>query len=76
MPYNAYDLVPHQIIEVEPNIASAFFGRIEDPKPSTTLENTNRPIIDESAFRIIMYKCFDKRFGILPSNILSRANSG
>jgi AraC-like DNA-binding protein len=52
---NAHGLVPHQIIEVESNVVSAFLGRIEDPNSNNFLEDTNQPIIEESAFRIIMY---------------------
>ena len=52
---HAHGLVPHQIIEVDKNVVNAFLGRIEDPKSRQTLEDTNIPIIDESAFRIILY---------------------
>ena len=52
---HAHGLVPHQIIEVDKNVVNAFLGRIEDPKSQKTLEDTNIPIIDESAFRIILY---------------------
>ena len=54
---DAHGLVPHQIIEVEPNVVSAFLGRIEDPKSDKQLEGSDQPIIDESAYRIIMYIC-------------------
>ncbi len=53
---HAHGLVPHQIIEVESNVVNAFLGRIADPQPNSN-ENTNLPIIEESAFRIIMYIC-------------------
>lgn len=52
---NAHGLIPHQIIEVESNVVNAFLGRIEDPKSDNFLDETKQPIIDESAFRIIMY---------------------
>lgn len=52
---NAHGLIPHQIIEVESNVVSAFLGRIEDPQSDNFLDETKLPIIDESAFRIIMY---------------------
>ncbi len=50
---DAHGLVPHQIIEVESNVVNAFLGRISDPQ----LNNKKQPVIDESAFRIIMYIC-------------------
>jgi AraC-like DNA-binding protein len=52
---HAHGLIPHQIIEVDKNVVNAFLGRIEDPESNTLLENTNIPIIDEPAFRIIAY---------------------
>ena len=52
---NAHGLIPNHIIEVEANVVSAFLGRIEDPQSNTFLNDTKYPIIDESAFRIIMY---------------------
>jgi AraC-like DNA-binding protein len=52
---DAHGLVPHQIIEVEPNVVNAFLGRIEDPHSSNFLDDTNQPIINETAYRIIMY---------------------
>ena len=52
---NAHGLIPHQIIEVESNVVNAFLGRIEDPQSDNFLDETKHPIIDESAFRIIMY---------------------
>jgi AraC-like DNA-binding protein len=52
---HAHGLIPHQIIEVESNVVSAFLGRIEDPHSQNTLDGTDQPIINESAFRIIMY---------------------
>lgn len=54
---DAHGLVPHQIIEVESNVVSAFLGRIEDPKSEQFSKQNAQPIIDESAYRIIMYIC-------------------
>jgi AraC-like DNA-binding protein len=59
---NAHGLIPHQIIEVEANVVNAFLGRIEDPKSEKVLDETKQPIIDESAFRIIMYVCLKDIF--------------
>lgn len=52
---DAHGLVPHQIIEVETNVVNAFLGRIEDPQSSEYLDDRQHPIINESAFRVIMY---------------------
>lgn len=52
---DAHGLVPHQIIEVESNVVNAFLGRIEDPQSSSFLDETQQPIINESAYRIIMF---------------------
>jgi len=52
---DAHGLVPHQIIEVESNVVNAFLGRIKDPQSSEYLDDMQHPIINESAFRIIMY---------------------
>jgi AraC-like DNA-binding protein len=52
---HAHGLIPHQIIEVDKSVVNAFLGRIEDPKSESLLENSNIPIIDEPAFRIIAY---------------------
>lgn len=54
---NAHGLVPHQIIEVENKVVNAFLGRIEDPQSSEFLEDSDLPIINEPAFRTIMYLC-------------------
>ena len=59
---NAHGLVPHQIIEVDKNVVNAFLGRIEDPKSSRFLDDTDLPIIDEPAFRTIMCICIDGTF--------------
>jgi AraC-like DNA-binding protein len=53
----AHGLVPHEIIEVESNVVNAFLGRIKDPPSETHADVIDRPIIDESAFRIIMFVC-------------------
>lgn len=52
---DAHGLVPHQIIEVESNVVNAFLGRIEDPQSNSFLDDTKQPIINESAYRIIMF---------------------
>ncbi|MCK5368122.1 MAG: DUF4242 domain-containing protein [Cyclobacteriaceae bacterium] len=65
---DAHGLVPHQIIEVESNVVSAFLGRIEDPQSNKFLDDTNQPIIDEPAYRIIMYICL-KNIIVLKSTI-------
>lgn len=56
---HAHGLIPHQIIEVERNVVSAFLGRITDPQSEPFLENTRQPIISETAYRIIMYIAMD-----------------
>ena len=53
---DAHGLVPYQITEVETIVVSAFLGRIEDPK-SDRFDHSTQPIIDESAYRIIMCIC-------------------
>lgn len=55
---NAHGLVPHQIIEVDRNVVNAFLGRIEDPQSNEYLEDSTVPIIDEPAYRAILYLCF------------------
>lgn len=65
---DAHGLVPHQIIEVESNVVRAFLGRIEDPQSNEVLEDTSQPIIDESAYRIIMYICL-KNIVVLKSSL-------
>lgn len=47
----AHGSVPHEIIEVDPNIVEAFLGRVEDPEP---VGDNVEPEID-SAFRVIMF---------------------
>ena len=58
-PYGFYKLKQegHQIIEVNPNVVNAFLGRIEDPKSDLMLEGSTIPVINESAYRFIMYVC-------------------
>lgn len=51
---NAHGLIPHQIIEVDSNVVNAFLGRIEDPKSSDLSEDSDFPVINESAYRTIM----------------------
>ncbi len=46
----AHGEVPHQIIEVNPDIVESFLGRIEDPEKS---KNTRLNIINDPAFRLI-----------------------
>ena len=47
----AHGSIPHEIIEVDPEIVQAFLGRVEDPKP---IGNSTEPEVD-SAFRVIMF---------------------
>ena len=51
MHYHAHGQVPHQVIEVDPNIVESFLGRIEDPEKA---QNTELNIISEPGFRTIM----------------------
>ncbi|WP_163711685.1 nickel-binding protein [Mangrovibacterium lignilyticum] len=53
----AHGEVPHQIIEVSPDIVESFLGRIEDPEKKT---DSDLNIIDDSAFRVIMVTGFDE----------------
>lgn len=47
----AHGDIPHEIIEVDPNVVEAFLGRIDDPtKASSAAENKV-----DSAFRVIMF---------------------
>ena len=55
----AHDDVPTRIIEVDASLVESFLGRIEDP-------DTERNIIDESAFRFIMV--VDLKHTALPKN--------
>jgi AraC-like DNA-binding protein len=59
---NAHGLVPHQIIEVEPAVVNAFLGRIEDPASDSVIDDSHYSIINEPAFRIIMYICLKDVF--------------
>jgi class 3 adenylate cyclase len=47
----AHGDVPHEIIEVDPQVVQAFLGRVQDPTPP---ENSEEVSID-SAFRTIMF---------------------
>ena len=55
----AHGLVPHKIIEVDAGVVSAFLGRMEDPKPAGDIKQDEIPVINEPAFRIIMYLSLD-----------------
>lgn len=59
MHQHAHGEVPHQIIEVEASIVESFLGRIEDPKKA---QNTQLNIINDPAFRIIMFISLDYSF--------------
>lgn len=48
----AHGMVPHEIIDVDESVVSAFLGRLSDPVPSKTNEN---PSIIGTAFRAIMF---------------------
>ncbi|WP_372772441.1 nickel-binding protein [Mangrovibacterium sp.] len=54
----AHGEVPHEIIEVNPEIVESFLGRIEDPKKQV---DANSKIIEDSAFRVIMVVGFDNQ---------------
>ena len=47
----AHGDIPNQIIEVKPDIVESFLGRIKDPEPKGSEEY---PLIDDSAFRILL----------------------
>ena len=47
----AHGGVPHEIVEVDPQVVEAFLGRVNDPAPSTTSEEVEL----DSAFRVIMF---------------------
>jgi AraC-like DNA-binding protein len=49
----AHGLIPHKIIEVQPNLVESFLGRISDPEEAeTTAEGLK--LINESSFRSIL----------------------
>ncbi len=48
----AHGVLPHKIIEVDENVVESFLGRIEDPEK---VVNSELQIIDDPAFRCIMY---------------------
>jgi len=47
----AHGDVPHEIIEVDPQIVQAFLGRVQDPAPS----KSSKEVPIDSAFRAIMF---------------------
>ena len=47
----AHGGVPHEIVEVDPQVVEAFLGRVNDPAPSTV----SAEIELDSAFRVIMF---------------------
>ncbi len=49
----SHGLVPHKIIEVEPNIVSSFLGRITDPDIGERTED-GLLLINESSYRVMM----------------------
>ncbi len=49
----SHGLVPHKIIEVEPNIVASFLGRITDPDVGEITED-GLLLINESSYRIMM----------------------
>lgn len=52
---HAHGLIPHQIIEVNENLVSAFLGRIQDPKSLDELSKSDiKAFYSDSAFRIIL----------------------
>lgn len=51
----AHGMIPHKIMEVNPDTVEAFLGRIEDPQPrSESLTPSGEASVD-SAFRVIMF---------------------
>ena len=51
----AHGMIPHKIMEVNPDTVEAFLGRIEDPQPpSESLTPSSEASVD-SAFRVIMF---------------------
>lgn len=48
----AHGMVPHEIIDVDPAVISAFLGRLSDPVPASAGET---PTIIGTAFRAIMF---------------------
>lgn len=49
----AHGLVPHKIIEVQPNLVESFLGRISDPEDIATTDEGVK-LINEPSFRIIL----------------------
>jgi class 3 adenylate cyclase len=50
----AHGDVPHEIIEVDPNVVEAFLGKVDHPTPSDRGESGTNAHVD-SAFRAIMF---------------------
>jgi AraC-like DNA-binding protein len=50
---NAHGLIPHEIIEVNPNIVEGFLGRIKDPEKQSDDSVLN--VFSEPALRVIMF---------------------
>jgi len=48
----AHGMVPHEIIDVDPTVISAFLGRLSDPIP---VSDNDKPTIIGAAFRAIMF---------------------
>lgn len=49
----AHGLIPHKIIEVQPNLVESFLGRISDPEEAETTADGLK-LINESSFRSIL----------------------
>jgi AraC-like DNA-binding protein len=50
----SHGLIPHEIIEVNPDVVQAFLGRIQDPTDVKPDPTTQLKIFHESAFRVIL----------------------
>ncbi len=51
----AHGMIPHKIMEVNPETVGAFLGRIEDPQPSSESVTPSGETFIDSAFRVIMF---------------------
>ncbi len=49
----SHGLVPHKIIEVEPNLVQSFLGRITDPETAEKTED-GLLLVNESSYRVVM----------------------
>lgn len=58
MHHAAHGGIPNRITEVDPVIVESFLGRVVDPEHTA---NTELNIIDDSAFRTLMYTEFERR---------------